>query len=293
MIEKRLEFGKIVRSIRKSKGLSQEDVEWETGISTKTISRLETGAFKEASVSYLMELSKLYNEEILSLYIKICFESNYLYRDIINSLDMTARFMKETEILSLYQKLEILEKDRTFRNKERDLRILRLFIDKIYHKELSFTEYRDRFSDIQNNNLNRVNILRYNYSDLELRILLLIINHFKSYDGIEGSVIIDNLLKSTKGRYINIFVSNIKINTYITNKKFKEALLLINKEIIFARTNRFYDCLAFLYYDKFICEYKLNINSFKETLNIALLLANMTDTSLSEIIANKVKNISI
>ena len=128
---------------------------------------------------------------------------------------------------------------------------------------------------------------------MELRILLFIINHFKSYDGIEGSVIIDNLLKSTKGRYINIFVSNIKINTYITNKKFKEALLLINKEIIFARTNRFYDCLAFLYYDKFICEYKLNINSFKETLNIALLLANMTDTSLSEIIANKVKNISI
>lgn len=293
MIAKRGKFGKLISDIRKFKGFSQEDLEWMTGISTKTISRLENGNFKEASITYLTELSNLYGEDILALYIKTCLESAFIYNDILNNLDMSVKFMDKDRIISIYKKIEFLEKDKTFRSKDRDLKMLRLFLDKIYYKDMNSEEYRNRFIEIENNRLNKSNILKYKYTDLEIRILLVIMNYYKSYLGVDKITILNNLLEKTRDRYINIFVSNTLINEYIANGKFEDALILIQEKIKFAIFNKYYDCLAFLYYDKFICEYRLNIDNFTESLNKSLFLAKMTDSKLSDTIASKVKNISI
>lgn len=293
MIAKRGKFGKLISDIRKFKGFSQEDVEWMTGISTKTISRLENGNFKEASITYLTELSNLYGEDILSLYIKTCLESAFIYNDILNNLDMSVKFMNKDRIISLYKKIEFLEKDKTFRSKDRDLKMLRLFLDKIYYKDMNSEEYGNRFFEIENNRLNKSNVLKYKYTDLEIRILLVIMNYYKSYLGVDKITILNNLLEKTRDRYINIFVSNTLIIEYIANGKFEDALILIKEKIKFAISNKYYDCLAFLYYDKFICEYRLNIDNFTESLNKSLFLAKMTDSKLSDTITNKVKTISI
>ena len=293
MIAKREKFGKLISDIRKFKGFSQEDVEWMTGISTKTISRLENGNFKEASITYLTELSNLYGEDILSLYIKTCLESSSIYNDILNNLDMSVKFMDKYRIISLYKKIEFLEKDKTFRSKYRDLMMIRLFLDKIYYKDMNSEEYRNRFFEIENNRLNKSNVLKYKYTDLEIRILLVIMNYYKSYLGVDKITILNNLLEKTRDSYINIFVSNTLINEYIANGKFEDALILIQEKIKFSISNKYYDCLAFLYYDKFICEYRLNIDNFTESLNKSLFLAKMTDSKLSDTITNKVKNIPI
>lgn len=293
MIDKRAKFGKLISDIRKYKGFSQEDVEWDTGISTKTISRLENGNFKEASISSLTELSTLYEEDILALYIKTCFESTFVYNDILNNLDMSVKFMDQYRIISLYKKIEFLEKDKTFRSKDRDLMMLRLFLDKIYYKNMNSEEYRNRFIEIENNRLNKSNVLKYKYTDLEIRILLVIMNYYKSYLGVDKITILNNLLEKTRDRYINIFVSNTLINEYIANGKFEDALILIQGKIKFAISNKYYDCLAFLYYDKFICEYRLNLDNFTQSLNKSLFLAKMTDSKLSDTVTKKIKTISI
>lgn len=293
MIAKRGKFGKLISDIRKFKGISQEDVEWMTGISTKTISRLENGNFKEASITYLTELSNLYGEDILSLYIKTCLESSFIYNDILNNLDMSVKFMDKDRIISIYKKIEFLEKDKTFRSKDRDLMMLRLFLDKIYYKDMNSEEYRNRFIEIENNRLNKSNVLKYKYTDLEISILLVIMNYYKSYLGVDKITILNNLLEKTRDRYINSFVSNTLINEYIANGKFEDALILIQEKIKFAISDKYYDCLAFLYYDKFICEYCMNIDNFTESLNKSLFLAKMTDSKLSDTIASKIKNISI
>lgn len=47
-----------LKEIRKAKGLNQEELSRKSGVGRITISRLESGALKESSVSTLMKIAK-------------------------------------------------------------------------------------------------------------------------------------------------------------------------------------------------------------------------------------------
>lgn len=47
-----------LKEIRKAKGLNQEELSKKSGVGRITISRLESGALKESSVSTLMKIAK-------------------------------------------------------------------------------------------------------------------------------------------------------------------------------------------------------------------------------------------
>lgn len=47
-----------LKEIRKEKGLNQEELSQKSGVGRITISRLESGALKESSVSTLMKIAK-------------------------------------------------------------------------------------------------------------------------------------------------------------------------------------------------------------------------------------------
>lgn len=63
------EFGRSIKSIRENLKLKQEDVEFLSGISVRTISRLENGNIDTPYIDTLIALSKVYNEDIIELYL--------------------------------------------------------------------------------------------------------------------------------------------------------------------------------------------------------------------------------
>lgn len=273
MSDGRQEFSKILKDIRYRNKLSQEDVEWESGISRKTISKLETANFKEASISSLLDLSRIYGEDLVSLYLKYCFKSDILFREIIESLDMSAIFMTYDELSVLNKKLEIIKQDRYFKMKEEDILLIELFIDRLSDKNMTMNTYKNRYEDIVKTK--PLNILDKKYSPIELRIVTEIAHKLKEYKGAGLLEVLDDFLKRTEGTYTNLIVSNININTIILENSYENALLMINDKIRFASEKGYYDSLIYLYYDKFICEYRLGIGDYRESLNKSLFLAKL------------------
>lgn len=273
MIDGKREFSKILKDIRNSNKLSQEDVEWESGISKKTISKLETANFKEASISSLLDLSRIYGEDLVYLYLKYCFRSDILFREIMESLDMSAMFMTYEELSVLNKKLEIIRKDRYFKMKEEDLLLIELFIDRLSDKDMTINTYKNRYEDIVKTKPH--NILDKKYSPTELRIVAEIAHKLKGYEGVSIYDILKAFSEKTEGSYSNLIVTNIDINMLIVESKYEHALLIIKDKISFASEKGYYDSLIYLYYDKFICEYRLGIGDYRESLNRSLFLAKL------------------
>lgn len=71
MINERKEFGKKLIEIRERKGLRQADVAGLINLSQRTIGRLERGEIESASLDSLIELSKVYDMDVINLYKKI------------------------------------------------------------------------------------------------------------------------------------------------------------------------------------------------------------------------------
>ena len=291
MSDGRKEFSKILKDIRYRNKLSQEDVEWESGISRKTISKLETANFKEASISSLLDLSRIYGEDLVDLYLKYCFKSDILFREIIESLDMSAMFMTYDELSVLNKKLEIIKQDRYFKMKEEDILIIELFIDRLNDKNMTMNTYKNRYEDIVKSR--PLNILDKKYSPIELRIVTEIALKLKGYEGISIYDILKVFSEKTEGSYSNLIVSNIDINMLIVESKYEHALLIINDKISFASEKGYYDSLIYLYYDKFICEYRLGIGDYRESLKKSMFLAKLYKSNvLLKSISKKSENIN-
>lgn len=273
MSDGRMEFSKILKDIRYRNRLSQEDVEWESGISRKTISKLETANFKEASISSLLDLSRIYGEDLVDLYLKYCFKSDTFFREIIESLDMSAMFMTYDELSVLNKKLDIIKKDRNFKMKEEDLLLIELFIDRLSDNDMTINTYKNRYEDIVKSK--PLNILDKKYSPIELRIVTEIAYKLKGYEGISTHDILKAFSEKTEGSYSNLIVSNFDINMLIVESKYEQALLIIKDKISFACEKGYYDSLIYFYYDKLICEYRLGIGDYRESLNKSLFLAKL------------------
>ncbi|WP_299034752.1 helix-turn-helix domain-containing protein, partial [uncultured Anaerococcus sp.] len=70
-------FGNNFIKIRENKKLSQEDLSYLSGISRRSISRIENGLIKEPSIDTLLKLSASLNVDLVDLYIKDIYESHY------------------------------------------------------------------------------------------------------------------------------------------------------------------------------------------------------------------------
>ena len=78
MTDERKEFGKKLIKIREVKCLRQADIAEITGISQRTIGRLERGEIFNPSVDSLIELSKAYGVDIISLNKKYVYGDYYI-----------------------------------------------------------------------------------------------------------------------------------------------------------------------------------------------------------------------
>ncbi|WP_296129198.1 helix-turn-helix transcriptional regulator, partial [uncultured Anaerococcus sp.] len=121
-------FANNLRKIRENKKLSQEDLAHLSGVNRRSVLRLENGLIKEPTIDTLLKLSASLEFDLVDLYIKDIYEFHYLYRDLLSSFDILCGFKPKEEILILEKKLNILESDPSFKGKDYELALMRLFI---------------------------------------------------------------------------------------------------------------------------------------------------------------------
>ena len=182
-------FGNYLTKIRENKRISQEDLAHLSGISRRSISRIENGLIKEPSIDTLLKLSAVLEFDLVDLYIKDIYQSHYLYRELISSFDILCGFKSKEEILLLEKKLEILERDSGFKNKDYELALMRLFIKNL--KTPILISLKEEFEDLTSTRLNKNNLLTKDLSFLEARLLLNICNRNKAYKEIEREDILN------------------------------------------------------------------------------------------------------
>lgn len=128
MTDESKEFGKKLIEIRERKGLRQADVAEITAISQRTIGRLERGEIFNPSVDSLIELSKIYDLDILSLYKKHIYGSFCILEEIKNSLDINAMFLTNNIRIDLLEKINLIKDSIELRARKYELNLLELFI---------------------------------------------------------------------------------------------------------------------------------------------------------------------
>lgn len=282
------EFGRMLKNIRLGNNLNQEDVEFLTGISIRSLSRLENGNIKNISVDNLIELSSLYGEDLLDIYYKNLFEIRYLYEDIINSLGVASIFIGKNEVETLSKKLSIVENDNKIIGKEKDIKLLRLFIDRIQNNEVDKFVFKERYEDITSKTYTKSNVIDRKYSTIEMRILVNICNDFKEYKSFSNYEILDKLSQNCNNSVVKMLIYNSIINRLYIDYRSKGAIKLITKAINEAITNKDLEALSMLYYDKFICELDLGYETYGMSIKYSKMCAKLSGlVRLNETIERK------
>src|SRR5699024_10316210 len=197
MTNARKKFGKKLIEIRERKGLRQADVAGLINLSQRSIGRLERGEIESASLDSLIELSKVYGTDIISLYKKYIYGNLCILDEINSLLDVNAVFLpKEIRINSL-EKIKLIKDAKDLEAKRYEMELLELFI-KYLNSEISNEALRDNFEDLSSNKIKRRNFSRLNLSTVELRILLSIATTCKSFKNIDSLEIFEKCKNQDK-----------------------------------------------------------------------------------------------
>lgn len=285
MNNKLKDFGLKLKKIRESKNITQFEVETLSYISEKTVSRLERGVISDASIYSLIELSKLYNRDLVSLYISTVYGNYSLLKSIEKKLDMNSMFMSKKQIDSYIDQLKIIRSKRDLQNSVYYIDLLLIFLS--YLKNDSIDSLRHNFDYLSSNIINNKNILSRSLSSIELRILINICSNFEEYKSFSSKKIIDNCIKQLEGEYLLIMALNSRANIEYINKNYKNALKYVYKAIDVATDKKSIEGLSYLYYTKFICEYKLSYKTYEHSLLSSKVFAENSNNNLLSNLINK------
>lgn len=283
-------FGNDLTKIRENKKISQEDLAFLSGISRRSISRIENGLIKDPTMDTLLKLSASLDFDLVDLYIKDIYESHYLYRELISSFDILSSFKNREELLLLEKKVNILKKDPNFKGKDYELALMRLFIKSLKTPILLSLE--EEFEDITSSRINKNDILTGNLSFFETRLLVNICNENGGFKNIAKEDLLDIIISKTDNCTLKYLSYNSLINYIYVNKECKVALGLVDEAIDQAKKNRFIEGNSLLYYLQFICRYGIGDERFSQSLDHAILFSTYTGLeNLQKLIEEKSKNL--
>ncbi|MFO3666555.1 helix-turn-helix domain-containing protein [Anaerococcus kampingiae] len=283
-------FGNDLTKIRENKRISQEDLAHLSGISRRSISRIENGLIKEPSIDTLLKLSASLDADIVDLYIKDIYESQYLYRELLSSFDILSSFKSREEILLLEKKVDILEKDHNFKGKDYELALMKLFIKSLKTPILLSLE--EEFEYITSSRINKNNILSGDLTFFETRLLVNVCNANGGFKNIAKEDLLDIIISKTDNCTLKYLSYNSLINSIYVNKECKDALNLVNEAIDESKKNRFIEGNSLLYYLQFLCRYSLGDERFIQSLDHAILFSTYTGLdNLKKLIEEKSKNV--
>ena len=184
MTDSRKEFGKKLIEIRENRGLRQADVAEIVNLSERSIGRLERGEIYNPSIDSLIELSKAYGVDIISLNKKYVYGDYFILEEINKSLSINAMFISKDMILSLLNKINLIKNSRDLKARKYELELLEILI-KYLSFQISDKELYNEFEALSSDKINRKNFSNINLSPIELRILLNIATTSESFKNID------------------------------------------------------------------------------------------------------------
>lgn len=283
-------FGNDLTKIRENKRLSQEELAFLSGISRRSISRIENGLIKEPSIDTLLKLSASLDVDLVDLYIKDIYESHYLYKELLSSFDILCGFKSKEEIRLLEKKLEVLEDDPNFKGKDYELALMRLFIKNL--KTPILPNLAEEFEDLTSSKINKNSILIGDVNYLEARLLINICNDKKKFKNIDREDLLNIIINKIEDYTLHYLSYNSLINSIYVNKEFYGALRIVDKSIEDAKKNSFIEGNSLLYYLQFLCRYGLGDERFTQSLDYAILFSTYTGLdNLKNLIEEKSKNV--
>ena len=290
MTNARKKFGKKLIEIRERKGLRQADVAGLINLSQRSIGRLERGEIESASLDSLIELSKVYGTDIISLYKKYIYGNLCILDEINSLLDVNAVFLpKEIRINSL-EKIKLIKDAKDLEAKRYEMDLLELFI-KYLNSEISDEALRDKFEDLSGNKIKRENFSKLDLSPLELRILLNIASNFHSYKNIDSVEIFEMCKNQDKNKTVKLLAYNNFSNFYVINKDYQDALKILNEGISYSRNSSSIDGLLYLHFINFLASYRANKNYEEALLVTKALLKNNLNPELNMMVNKNINNI--
>lgn len=290
MTNARKKFGKKLIEIRERKGLRQADVAGLINLSQRSIGRLERGEIESASLDSLIELSKVYGTDIISLYKKYIYGNLCILDEINSLLDVNAVFLpKEIRINSL-EKIKLIKDAKDLEAKRYEMDLLELFI-KYLNSEISDEALRDKFEDLSGNKIKRENFSKLDLSPLELRILLNIASNFHSYKNIDSVEIFEMCKNQDKNKTVKLLAYNNFSNFYVINKDYQDALKISNEGISYSRNSSSIDGLLYLHFINFLASYRANKNYEEALLVTKALLKNNLNPELNMMVNKNINNI--
>lgn len=290
MTNARKEFGKKLIEIRERKGLRQADVADSIKLSQRTIGRLERGEIESASLDSLIELSKVYDIDIISLYKKYIYGNLCILEEIKSLLDINAVFLpKELRVNSL-EKIKLIKDAKDLEAKRYEIGLLELFI-KYLNSEISDVALKDNFEGLSSSKIKRQNFSKLDLSSIELRILLNIASDFKFFKNIDRIEIFERCKDQDRDEIVKILAYNNFSNFYVTNKEYKDALNVSNEGIGYSRNNSSIDGLLYLHFINFLASYRANKNYEEALLVTKVLLKNNLNPELNMMVNKNINNI--
>ena len=268
-------FANHLTKIRENKRLSQEDLAYLSGISRRSISRIENGMIKEPSIDTLLKLSASLDADLVDLYIKDIYESHYLYKELLSSFDALACYKSKEEILLLEKKVDILEKDPNFKGKDYELALMRLFVKSLKTPILlSLTE---EFEDITSSRINKNNILTRDLSFLEARLLINVCNNKAYIKNIDRKEILSSIIDKNDESLTKLIAYYSLVNVMDIERDSLNGLEKINEVISFAKYTNHSEMFAFLYYLKFLCQHELGDENYRNSIELSRIFASHLD----------------
>lgn len=290
MINERKEFGKKLIEIRERKGLRQADVADAINLSQRSIGRLERGEIESASLDSLIELSKVYDIDIISLFKKYIYGNLCILDEIKSLLDINAVFLPKEIRVNLLEKIKLIKDSKDLEAKRYEIDLLELFI-KYLNSEVSDKTLRDNFEYLSGNKINRENFSRLDLSPVELRILLNIASDFDSFKNIDRIEIFEKCKNQDKDKMVKLLAYNNFSNFYVVNKNYEEALEISSEGISYSWKNSSLDGLLYLNFINFLASHR-SYKNYKEPLSITrMLLKNNMNTDLQKLVNKNIENI--
>ncbi|MDD6918583.1 MAG: transcriptional regulator [Peptoniphilaceae bacterium] len=290
MTDERKEFGKKLIEIRERKGLRQADVAEIANLSQRSIGRLERGEIESASVDSLIELSKAYGIDVLSLYKKYIYGNLCILEDIKKSLDINAIFLSKEIRTTLLDKINLIKDSRDLQAKRYEIDLLELFI-RYLNAEVSDEYLKNHFEDLSSSKINRENFYTIDLSPIELRILLNIATSSKSFKNIDSLEILEKCKNQNKDFMIKIASCNNLANFYKYYGNFNKTIETINEGLELSSELSSIDGLIYLNFVKFITLYRANEN-YEKSLHSTIIFSKYSkNLKLSMAINEKINKI--
>lgn len=290
MKDERKKFGKKLIEIRERKGLRQADVAEIINLSERSIGRLERGEIESASVDSLIELSKIYDLDILSLYKKYIYGSFCILEEIKNSLDINAIFLTKDMRIDLLEKIDLIKDSRELRARKYEIDLLDLFI-RYLNFEITSEELSEIYEDLSPSKIKRKNFENLDLQGIDLRILLNIASTSQDFKGIDRVEIFEKCKRQSFNNELKILSINNLANLYFRNGCYDKTIKTVDYGIEFSRKESHIYGLLYLYFIKFTTQYN-SYKEYSESLNSTLiLLKNINNEDLKQLMYRNIQNI--